>query len=236
MAIMMKMIKIWLLGLLWGLPAIGTAVAAPSQEYLQKLCREEMAKNPPQIVVEYNFGQLKYDFSKSEKELAAMFKEINPQAEVFGKVHGVTRLTPAVTMETKVMRQMLNNSSVCIMPSDVHIRLGYNEPTVFILNTLQEGSCRYKLAMRHEQAHLDIGHAALALVAHAVKRKLPQVVEERGVYVTNLADSANLAEQMNAEYQSRLAPIVQIFLQTLMEQQAVLDTKENYTRESELCR
>ena len=45
-----------------------TAIAA-SRAYLQKKCRETMKNNPPEISINYNYGELSYNHDLSVEEI-----------------------------------------------------------------------------------------------------------------------------------------------------------------------
>lgn len=214
--------------------SIFTANAASFDTALS-LCKEKMQKNPPQVSVVVNFGALKYDFSKDEAAMKELFLKINPNADVYGDVQGLTDTSPTVSSNISVSRQVVLQKYVCSIPEKIEISVKYVNPTVYILRSLREGSCRYRWAVRHEQAHLDISHTALILLGNVIKNKLPEFVMETGPYVSSIHDDVNVADKLNALYQSYLTPVIDIFNKTLIQQHGRLDSEENYKKESQLC-
>ena len=218
-----------------GSAALNSADAG-SYDSAMRLCRQKMSENPPQIEVLVNYGKLKYDFSKDEKELAELFKKINPDRPVDGKIHGLTDVSPQVMIDLRVMRQRVGKGYVCTIPKSVVLHAGFQSPTVYILKTLRKGSCPYRLALRHEQAHLDIGFAAMTLLGKVLKKQLPDIVERSGPRISVLSDDSNMAAKLSKEYRSMMQPILDIFQGTLIEEQGKLDTVENYDKEARVCR
>ena len=209
---------------------------AASYEAMMRKCREKMAENPPRISVVVNYGKLQYDFSKNNDDLVRMYKQLNPDKPVIGKMHGLTNVSPSATTDIRVTRQVIGEYYVCTTPADIKINLRYENPTVYILSSLRKGSCPYRLALRHEQTHLDIAFTAMTLLAQIIKEKMPTIIEELGPRITPLSDKSNIAVKLSNEYQSYLMPTFNLFQNTLIEQQELLDTPENYKKESMICR
>jgi hypothetical protein len=228
-----------ILGLILAAFLAGVAInsaEAGSYDAAMRLCRQKMAENPPQIEVLINYGKLKYDFSKEDVELVAVFKRMNPGKPVVGKIHGLTDISPQVAIDLRVSRQRVGKRYVCTIPKTVVVHAGFQNPTVYILKTLRKGSCPYRLALRHEQAHLDIGFTALTLLGKILKEQLPDIVKRSGPRISVLSDESNMATKMSKEYQSFMQPALDIFQGALIEEQGKLDTAENYKKEAKVCR
>ena len=56
----------------------GNFSADASYDSLRRECKQMMADNPPKIEVDYVFGKLNIDHSKSADELISLSKNINP--------------------------------------------------------------------------------------------------------------------------------------------------------------
>ena len=208
---------------------------AATYDSAMRQCREKMAENPPQIEVLVNYGKLKYDFSKNDAELAELFNEYNPDKPVKGRIHGFTDLSPNVAIDLNVSRERIGKRYICTIPKKVVVRAQFINPTVYIWKALSKGSCQYRLALRHEQTHLDIGFTAMTLLGRLLKKNLPDVVQKSGPRISLLSDDSNMATKMSQEYQRFLEPILNIFQNALIEEQGKLDTPENYKKEARLC-
>lgn len=220
--------------LLWADNAI-----AASYTQLQSECAERMADNPPQIVVEYRFGKLKIDSSKNVEELTTLAHEINPTAKTEVNMQGLTGLKFATTLNIETLAEEIGTNDVCIIPQTVHLQLYYENPTIYLVNTLQPQTCRYNLVLRHEYTHLDIGHTALLELAPRLKQCLTDVIAERGSKVVlksiYLQDSQAIMQKMIQEIETGLKPLVSLYKKKLLAEQSQLDTPENYQRETALC-
>ena len=155
-------------------------------------------------------------------------------------IHGLTALSPHLSMATGVKMEKLNSGRYCFYPQSIQVKLWY-EPTVYIINSLEPGSCRFKITARHEQTHLDFGHKALSLFAHAIRGEIEKIISDVGprVEADNITGEQALnavAQNLNQDYQRQMEVLFSAFKKTLEEQNAIIDTPENYLAESLLCR
>ena len=209
---------------------------AMARNYDLLACKKIMAQNPPKITVQYTFNKLQYDFSLSEKQLEAIFHEVNPNQPMLGKILGMNRLIPEYTITTSTSPHVLRSDNICHIPSEIIIKISYNKPTIYVANSLPKDSCRFKVTLRHEQAHADVGYSAMMLLVRSLRNQMPKIAEEQGPRVSSIENSGNIAQSMSEDYVNRTKYIFQIFQDTLIEQQARYDSEENYLEESQLCR
>ena len=214
----------------------GVAQAA-SYEYSYKQCKDIMKQNPPEINIVYNYGDLVYDNSKNAEELVELFKEVEPNHEA-NNIYGLTALSPHISMKTTVQYDNLNSGRYCFYPRTIDIKVWY-EPKVYILNSLKIGSCRFNVTVRHEQTHLDFGHHALPIFAGIIKKELPQVINDVGPRVESDNNSdenlAMVAQYLNQDYHKQIEVLFDEFKEGLDEQNALIDSVENYQEENLLC-
>lgn len=213
------------------------SVRADSYEYSYKQCKDVMQNNPPKINIIYNYGNLEYDTSKNQDELLQMFAEVEPGKEAHN-INGLTALSPHISMKTSVKYDNLDSGRYCFYPQNVEVKLWY-EPKVYILNSLEPGSCRFNVTVRHEQTHLDLGHLALYVFALQVQDKLPQIINEVGPRVeadNNKSENLSvIAQYLNQDYHKQLEKLFLQFKDNLDEQNAIIDSIENYQQETMLC-
>lgn len=215
------------------------SVNAASYDYLRRECRQLMQQNPPQIEVEYVYGKLKIDNSKNSEQLLKLSKKINPLITETHKIQGLTRLMFSTTMNIETKAEMLDENTVCVIPKVVSLHLYYNNPTIYLVDTLKPDTCRWNLVLRHEQTHLDIGHFAFKEMAYELKKKLQNIVNLRGSkiysYKEYTKDNQSVAQNMLKDYEKSLKTTVKILENKLLRKQAELDTVENYRKETQLC-
>ena len=215
------------------------SVNAASYNYLRHECSQLMKQNPPQIQVEYVYGKLKIDNTKTSEELLKLSKKINPLITETHKIQGLTKLMFSTTMNIETRAEMLDENTVCVIPKVVSLHLYHNNPTIYLVNTLKPDTCRWNLVMRHEQTHLDIGHFAFKQMAYELKKKLQNIINIRGskIYSYNeyTEDDQSVAQNMLKDYEKSLKITVKILEDKLLRKQAELDTAENYSKETKLC-
>lgn len=222
--------KIYLL-----LPLLTLMSAPANADYLQDKCNQLYKQNPPQVTITYNYGQLKYDNSKSTEELNDIFNKINAGSHA-KNIHGLTDMSPHLTTMTEVQQVQLEDGAVCFLPHILEIKMWY-EPTVYISQSLQNGTCRYNITVRHELTHLDLGHHALYVFAKSLKKSVPHILSSvpPQVQKSSSADGNAVVNQMTNTYQEKVMVQFNKFKKLLEEYNHVIDTKDNYIQEGKLC-
>ena len=229
------------LGLILGVLAVlqSQVVCAASYESLQRKCQQKMAENQPQITVEYSFGKLNIDTSKTPEELIKIAKQFNPKAKADEHIQGLTGLKFATKLNVETLVEEIDEQDVCVMPQNVNLRVLYEKPTIYLINSLKPNSCRYNLVLRHEQTHLDIGHTFLLELAGALKQKLIKTVNEYGARAVlkniYIQDDTAIIQKMLKDYENSLKPIMNSYNEKLLDEHAQLYTPDNYRYETSLC-
>lgn len=211
----------------------GEAKAASYQYSMQK-CQALAQDNPTEIKIFYNYGELKYNNDKSAAELEKIYDEIMPNHSS-KNIRGLTLLAPHMDFNIYI-KDVNVDGYKCFYPQSVDVHLKYN-PTIYLVNTLQKGTCLYDLTLRHEHTHLDIGHQLLTEFVQDLKLQIQQVIENTGVKLVS-AEDGNVRQEgaeLNTLYQEQITVLFQHFTDELVERNQVIDTKENYKEESLLC-
>lgn len=213
-----------------------SAATAATFGYSVQRCKDFMNTHPPQIDVVYSFGSLQLDNSRD----AAGIKEVYEQLYADKKerrFNGLTVMSPHTTVENTIGVELVNER-LCYYPQRVTINVGYS-PVVYISKDLTKNRCRFMLTVRHEQTHLDIGHLSLQNFARRLKEKFPEVVENIGPVVKSKNDknlaADSVAKEINEAYRVQLKVLFDDFVQKLMDENARIDTDENYDAEKRLC-
>lgn len=211
----------------------GEAKAASYQYSMQK-CQALAQGNPAKIKIFYNYGELKYNNDKSAAELGKIYDEIMPNHSS-RNIRGLTLLAPHMDFNIHI-KDVNVDGYKCFYPQSIDLHLKYN-PTIYLVNTMQEGSCLYDLTLRHEYTHLDIGHQLLTEFAQNLEFQIRQVIENTGVRLVAEAGSNVRQEgaELNALYQEQIKVFFHHFTDELVKRNQLIDTKENYKEESVLC-
>lgn len=212
---------------------------AVSRAFLRKKCHEISEKNPPQISIVYNYGQVSYDRSKTEAEMAKLYAGA-VKAEKTGEfssdynIQGLTLLNYYEQVQFFGRYEMLSDNFLCYFPAKVEVRIGYKNPVVYLEKSLKDDSCEYKRVLRHEQTHLGLAHKALGLYAVILKNKIKDVIDETGVKVSKEVPD-KVSQDFVKDYQLRLSALTELFKNVRRQQQQLIDSEENYQKESLIC-
>lgn len=211
-------------------------VKSASASTLDELCDEIYKNNPPKFFITYNFGQLKYDGTKTSAELEKIYKTINSENNASHNINGLTYLEPNVTTTVRLNSQALDKAHYCFYPEEVNIKAWYN-PTVYISNSLKSGSCRFNVTVRHEQTHLDLGHYALYLFAKSLRRNEGEIVSSVKPIVESITtfDGNRVVKEMTDAYHDRVKIYFEEFKKNLEKYNNIIDTSDNYRQETQLC-
>lgn len=222
--------------LVWAFLIYGSPAAAATFGYSLQRCKEIMRAHPPQIDVVYSFGSLQLDNSKDANGIREVFKQLYPNQEV-KKINGLTVMSPHAVVENSITTELVGDR-LCYYPQRVTINTGY-KPTVYISKELTDNPCRFMLTVRHEQTHLDIGHLSLQIFARRLKNEFPKIVESIGPRLRSRGDAVidvdAVAKEINEEYLAQLKVLFNDFVQKLLEENARIDTDENYEAEKRYC-
>jgi hypothetical protein len=208
-----------------------SAVANASAEQ----CAEMYKKNPPKVNITYNYGALKYDTSKTSKELDKMY-EILSQGKPTHNIHGLTYLEPNVTTSVKMDSRLMEDMNYCFYPSSIEIKTWYN-PTIYIANSLKAGTCRFNTTVRHEQTHLDLGHDALYLFAKSLRWAEPEILASVKPVVGDISsiDGNKIVKDFTDAYHAQVKINFEKFKKDLEKYNSIIDTDDNYKDETNLC-
>lgn len=202
---------------------------------LKGKCAEIYMDKEPEVDITYNYGQLKYDNSKTSEELGEIYKIISaePASE---NIHGLTYLEPKVTTQLKIGAEVLDENNFCFYPTKISIKVSYN-PTVYIINSLQPGSCRFNTTVRHEQTHLDLGHYSLYLFAKSLRENVPEILSSVEPMVKDKLslDGNMIVKDMTDAYHEKVKEYFDEFKSNLQKYNSLIDTAENYKQETKLC-
>lgn len=203
---------------------------------LEDKCAEIYMYNEPEVTITYNYGQLKYDNSKTDEELKALYSQVNPGSSV-KNIQGLTYLEPSVTTGVSDIKlEMVDNEHFCFYPAKIDIKIRYN-PTVYVINTLPPKTCRFNVTVRHEQTHLDLGHHALFLFAKSLREAVPDILSSTEPIVESVssANSTKVLQDMTNAYHEKVKTHFEVFKNNLVKYNNLIDTSDNYIDETKLC-
>ena len=124
----------------------------------------------------------------------------------------------------------------CFWVAAVNVELSYHQLDVNIAAEYEPGSCQYEAILDHEKEHVQVAQRILSPYAQQIRQALTTLsIPTRDLPA--LADSPEQARaQVQAVLRQTLVPVHNQMNQIVREQQADVDTLENYRRTWRQCR
>ena len=201
-----------------------TAIAA-SRAYLQKKCRETMKNNPPEILINYNYGELSYNHDLSAEEIKQLFRKKNKFQEdtIY---YGLTLLNFYQSFDIEYHKEERENGDfMCVFPRKIKIFVGFADPTIYLNKTLEDDSCLQQKTLRHELNHLDNAHTFLKALVLALKANISQII----------MDTGPVFDENSNVYFSQIKSFTDVYNEKWKKNDALLDNYENYHKEAKIC-
>lgn len=193
-------------------------------------------KVDPTIEFTTSYGQLKYDFSHNQQGLTVLGKKYGILEQgLFASGLAVVGVNWEISLNT--ISRVVNDYDICVVPTSLNVFIGYKDPTIFIANQLQAGTCEYNVVVRHEQTHHQINKAALEYFIPNLKASIIAIAKTIKPYHIDSASKIDEAtNQLTDAYIAAIDPLVYHFKEELLSEQSKLDNHSNYKLEGDLCR
>lgn len=204
---------------------------AASRYYWQKQCLKLMEKNPAKITIYYNLGKLKYNNSLSSAQIKARASN-NLNGEITYMGLTLLNLYNKISVYDSSPLE-LGDGYFCTYPTEITMEVGYENPTVYLANSMDKNSCVYKKTLRHEQQHVDISYIFIMSYIEALKKQLPEIVRNTGPI---FSVSKTPDKKLFYIYNEQTKAIFDEYFEVRQKRSALMDSPENYERESKLCR
>lgn len=193
-------------------------------------------KSSPAIVFTTSYGKLTYDYTKNNDQITSVASRYGiAEKGLFASGLATVNVIWEITVNT--MGKVYGDYDVCVVPTEINVFIGFDQPTIFISRDLVKNSCEYNVVMRHEQTHQQINKSALdyflPLFQDAVEKIADTVKPLKVAYITQIDDATN---RLTRQYNRKLAPLIEVFKEELLLEQSKLDNHTNYRHEKELCK
>ncbi|MBR1649258.1 MAG: hypothetical protein IJ689_06660 [Alphaproteobacteria bacterium] len=209
-------------------------------ENVQTLPAQENAcagfeKIRPRLRLRSSYGRLRYNRDYDTLNLGLMSEREGLKEDgMFTAGFSTVDFDWSVSLNT-VSRT--SGDVICVIPASVEVFLGYQNPTIYLSSDLDDKTCQYQTVLRHERQHQQINIMVLDYYLPKLKQHFEEnlkVLKARAV--ESEKDIDRTVDEMNETYVENIRDIVNRFQITLQLEQKRLDTRENYTYESGLCR
>lgn len=200
-------------------------------------CKDECSDIPinPQIKVLSSYGKLIFDNSKSRQELTQITKQhVFVEDGLFA--NGLSTAELNFNISLKTYTQNINDSTICVLPKEVTIFLGFENPIIYLSNQLKENSCEYKIVLNHEKTHQQINKKTLEYYLPLFKSASTSIIKNiKPLTMTNIENLNKTTSDYIEIYNQKLLPLVDFIKKEISDQQQKLDTPSNYKYENSLC-
>ena len=190
----------------------------------------------PEITVSYSFGNLTYDKSKSISEITILSRKIN-QNESSSFAEGLSTVDVTFRVAATTTIQPVGINKFCVIPSKIDIFIGLSNPTIYLANSLVEGSCKYNIVLRHEQTHQQINKTTLEYYLPIFKAAVTNIIKKSPAIMINETNQIEpVTKDLTEIYNKTLLPLVDFIKKEISKEQLKLDNQTNYKYEYNLCK
>ncbi|HSS69783.1 MAG TPA: hypothetical protein VLQ46_03915 [Casimicrobiaceae bacterium] len=119
----------------------------------------------------------------------------------------------------------------CGMPR-LRVELSMQPVTVFVASELATQSCQHDLTLSHEMKHVEVFRQALDRAARDLERDLPKAI---GAELRHANTPGELQQRVVVSVRDYLAQFMDARQRLLDEEQAEVDSPEEYARMSTAC-
>ncbi len=124
----------------------------------------------------------------------------------------------------------------CLWAASADVALSYQQLDVNIASEYAPGSCQYEAVLDHENEHVEVAQRVMQPYAQQIRRALTSI-DIPTAHVPAVANSPeDVREEVEQAFRRTLLPVRDQLIRVLKEQQAHVDTVDNYRRTSQRCR
>ena len=210
--------------------------SAKADDNLNLRCQPFVTK--PNVTVKAVFEPLQYNHSKVSRTLERMHRQ-EWGGEVIGgyDVNGLTPYKLETSLAFSLGKKTFNDGVTCFFPVDVELTLTLQEPIIYIARHLKQGSCAYKVTLRHEQTHEQINVDALEYYLPFIKDRFISAVKKYSL-ASRPQDDIEMGvvqESLKKKYLDAINPLLEELNNEINQEQSKLDRAEQYDYEQSLC-
>ena len=196
-------------------------------------CKNE--KINPQLIFSTSYGRLQYDNSYSRENLTQLGNNMG-MFEKGDLASGLALVDIASEYELSVAGRKMRNGAVCLIPQELNVYIGFQNPVIYLASDLEPGSCLYNLVVRHEQVHQQINVNALEYFIPLIYDRIKIIISQmEPMYLRDGRMVKEGTNEMTAYYADQINALVEKFKQEILIEQKKLDNKRHYKLESTIC-
>lgn len=183
-----------------------------------------------------SYGKLNYDKSYPRENLTQLGKNMG-MFEEGDLASGLALVDVASEYELSTSSRKMINNAVCIIPQELSVYIGFQNPVIYLAQDLEPDSCLYNLVMRHEQIHQQINVNALEYFIPMIYQRVKKLSQQmKPMYVLSEQQIKSGTREMTDYYAKQINSLVEEFKQEILIEQRKLDNRDQYNMESDICR
>lgn len=188
----------------------------------------------PQIKLTSSYGKLTIDQNKTTEEITSLAASLNlVENGLFASGLSTVNINFDITLNALGVPA---DNVFCVIPTQIDLFLGLDEPTIHLAKELTADSCEYNMVLRHEQTHQQINKSALEYYLPMFKTAALQIARSiKPVEVKDIDDIKPAIGELTATYNQKMTPVVNFIKKEMLVEQSKLDNPQNYLYESKLC-
>lgn len=194
---------------------------------------------PPPVRVAPSLEQIKYDNSRTQRELDRMdIDTLNPygnkETHVGGLMSGEIRVEHKVGFVQERYEQL---DQTCVHYDSIAVSMTIN-PTIYIAREHKPGTCRYAAIMEHEHKHVDVDRVIVNKYARRIGDALSFALNKYGATYGPFpqAEVAGIQNRLQRYIDDIVKAEVEAMNTERLAAQQAIDTLEEYERVRKLCR
>jgi hypothetical protein len=188
----------------------------------------------PQIKIISSYGKLSYDTGKNTYQITELAKKFNlVENGVFAS--GLSTVNINFDVTTNTIGKPVSDY-FCVIPTEINIFLGLDNPIIYLSKELEKNSCEYKLVLRHEQTHQQINKTTLEYYLPLFKEAVLKIVKKTSpILIKNINELEKSTGELSIKYNNKITPLVDFIKKEMLNEQRKLDNPNNYLFEDSLC-
>ena len=210
------------------------AQSPQSSTELKSIC--ENLETPVKLKFYTSYGKLTYDKRYPRKNLTQLGKNMG-MFEEGDLASGLALVDVASEYELSTSSRKMINNAVCIIPQELSVYIGFQNPVIYLAQDLTPDSCLYNLVLRHEQIHQQINVNALEYFIPLIYQRVKLLSKQmKPMYVLSVQQIKSGTTEMTAYYAKKINKLVEEFKEEILVEQRKLDNRNQYNMESDICR
>ena len=205
----------------------------PTHEELRHACETLSVK--PILNFYTSYGKLKYNQSYSRDNLTQLGKNMG-MFESGDLASGLALVDIASEYELNITAKKMINNAVCVMPKELTVYIGFQNPVIYLATDLENNSCLYNLVLRHEQIHQQINVNALEYFIPLIYKQIKEIIKNmKPLYILSENKIKEATSELTTYYANQINLLVEEFKREILVEQRKLDNRKQYELESNIC-